>query len=216
MVSSGVAAASPGGAAAPATTAGRSQAGIVTQPTRGRAFTVAGTRFVTAHAHNVHPVAAHRAAGHGAQASRRSQQLHLTGLQHVVAQQHRHAAPGPCHSSELQWWICHAEQIMKQHGTPQSAIDTNAAFIVVMHESGGNPHAYNGWDSNAAAGTPSEGIAQTIGPTFNAYAVAGHHNIWNPVDNMVAAFRYAISRYGSMDNIPGVVAVRSGGSYVGY
>ena len=105
---------------------------------------------------------------------------------------------------------------MKQHGTPQSAIDTNAAFIVVMHESGGNPHAYNGWDSNAAAGTPSEGIAQTIGPTFNAYAVPGHHNIWNPVDNMVAAFRYAISRYGSMDNIPGVVAVRSGGSYVGY
>jgi hypothetical protein len=36
------------------------------------------------------------------------------------------------------------------------------------------------------------------------------------VDDMIAAFRYAISRYGSMSNIPGVVAVRGGGSYVGY
>jgi SLT domain-containing protein len=33
---------------------------------------------------------------------------------------------------------------------------------------------------------------------------------------MIAAFRYAISRYGSMNSIPGVVAVRQGGSYVGY
>jgi SLT domain-containing protein len=33
---------------------------------------------------------------------------------------------------------------------------------------------------------------------------------------MIAAFRYAISRYGSMNDIPGVMAVRGGGSYVGY
>ena len=55
-----------------------------------------------------------------------------------------------------------------------------------------------------------------IGPTFHAYALPGHHDIWNPVDNMIAAFRYAISRYGSMNNIPGVMAVRQGGSYMGY
>jgi peptidoglycan DL-endopeptidase CwlO len=95
-------------------------------------------------------------------------------------------------------------------------LSTNAAYIVVEHESGANPHAYNDWDSNAAAGHPSEGIAQVIGPTFRAYALPGHHHIWNPVDNMIAAFRYAISRYGSMNNIPGVVNVRHGGSYVGY
>lgn len=105
---------------------------------------------------------------------------------------------------------------MVQHGTPRSAVSTGAALIVVQHESAGNPHASNGWDSNAAAGTPSEGIAQTTTPTFNTYALPGHKNIWNPVDNMVAAFRYAVSRYGSMNNIPGVVSVRSGGSYVGY
>jgi SLT domain-containing protein len=107
-------------------------------------------------------------------------------------------------------------RVLGQHGTPASALNSSAAQIVVQHESGGNPRAYNGWDSNAAAGHPSEGIAQVIGPTFQAYALRGHTDIWNPVDNMVAAFRYAISRYGSMNNIPGVVAVRSGGSYTGY
>ena len=87
---------------------------------------------------------------------------------------------------------------------------------MVEHESSGDPRADNGGDSNAAAGHPSEGIAQVIGPTFQAYALPGHTDIWNPVDNMIAAFRYAISRYRSMNNIPGVVAVRQGGSYVGY
>jgi hypothetical protein len=123
---------------------------------------------------------------------------------------------GPCATSTLHWWICAAEHALEQHGVARGRLSTNAAYIVVKHESGANPHAYNGWDSNAAAGHPSEGIAQVIGPTFHAYALPGHHRIWNPVDNMIAAFRYAISRYGSMNNIPGVVNVRQGGSYVGY
>ncbi len=124
--------------------------------------------------------------------------------------------PAACHSSGLHRWICQAENTMVQHGVPRSDVSASAAMIVVMHESGGNPRASNGWDANAAAGTPSEGIAQMIAPTFSTYALPGHHNIWNPVDNMIAAFRYAISRYGSMNNIPGVVSVRGGGSYVGY
>jgi len=32
-----------------------------------------------------------------------------------------------------------------------------------------------------------------IGPTFHAYALPRHHDI-EPGDNMIAAFRYAISR----------------------
>jgi hypothetical protein len=124
--------------------------------------------------------------------------------------------PNPCATATLQGWICQAVQVLQQHGTPSSAVSASAAYIVVQHESNGNPRAYNGWDSNAAAGHPSEGIAQVIGPTFQAYALPGHSDIWNPVDNMIAAFRYAISRYGSMNNIPGVVAVRQGGSYMGY
>lgn len=121
-----------------------------------------------------------------------------------------------CPGAGLQQWICHAEQVLIRHGTPRSELSTSAAYIVVEHESSGNPRACNGWDSNAAAGQPSEGIAQIIGPTFQAYALPGHTDIWNPVDNMIAAFRYAISRYSSMNNIPGVVAVRQGGSYTGY
>ena len=99
---------------------------------------------------------------------------------------------------------------------PRRKLNTPAAYIVVAHESGANPRAYNGWDANAAQGHPSEGIAQVIRPTFRAYALPGYHDIWNPVDNMIAAFRYAISRYGSMNSIPGVVSVRHGGSYLGY
>jgi hypothetical protein len=121
-----------------------------------------------------------------------------------------------CADSRLHWWICHVEQVLERHGTPRGKLNTAAAYIVVQHESGANPHASNGWDINAAQGHPSEGIAQVIGPTFHAYALPGYGNIWNPVDNMIAAFRYAISRYGSMNNIPGVVAVRQGSSYIGY
>jgi hypothetical protein len=126
------------------------------------------------------------------------------------------SAATACHAATVSCWIAQAEDIMAANGTSRSLMNAGAAYIVVQHESGGNPSAYNGWDANAAAGTPSEGIAQVIAPTFAAYHVPGHDNIWNPVDNMVAAFRYAIARYGSMNNIPGVVAVRAGGAYVGY
>ncbi|MFD0638600.1 hypothetical protein ACFQ9X_50620 [Catenulispora yoronensis] len=53
-----------------------------------------------------------------------------------------------------------------------------------------------------------------IQPTFNAYSLSGHKNIYNPVDNIIAGARYAAERYGSLDN---VVAARCGGScWVGY
>lgn len=65
-----------------------------------------------------------------------------------------------------------------------------------MQESGGNPRAVNNWDSNAAAGRPSKGLLQTIPETFSAYALPGHHNIFNPVDNAAAAIRYMFADYG--------------------
>jgi hypothetical protein len=171
--------------------------------------------------HPAKSAARHKAAGqhasggrpaHHAQLARAAKKVHHAAPAHHASARHT----GPCASSTLHWWICSAEHALEQHGVSRSLLSTSAADIVVQHESGANPHAYNGWDSNAAAGHPSEGIAQVIGPTFQAYALPGHHNIWNPVDNMIAAFRYAISRYGSMNNIPGVVAVRQGGSYMGY
>jgi hypothetical protein len=81
-------------------------------------------------------------------------------------------------------------------------------------EDGG--HVFLTGNSNAAAGTPSEGLMQTIAPTFQQYSSPGHGNILNPVDNIMAGCKYAIARYGSLDSVPGVIAVNNGGSYVGY
>ena len=74
----------------------------------------------------------------------------------------------------------------------------------------------NNWDSNAAKGTPSKGLMQTIDPTFNAYSLPGHKNIYDPVDNIIAGVRYAMERYGSVSNVPGVVAMKTGTGYRGY
>lgn len=87
---------------------------------------------------------------------------------------------------------------------------------IAMHESSGNPRAQNNWDSNAKAGHPSKGLMQTIDSTFNAYKLQGHDDIWNPVDNAIASIRYAIARYGSLANVPGVKSLAKGGKYVGY
>lgn len=87
---------------------------------------------------------------------------------------------------------------------------------IIQHESSGDPNAQNNWDSNAQAGTPSIGLMQTIQPTFDANKLPGHDDIRNPVDNIIAGVRYAIGRYGSVSNVPGVIQVKQGGSYVGY
>lgn len=89
-------------------------------------------------------------------------------------------------------------------------------MTIAKHESGGNPNAVNDWDSNARAGIPSKGLMQTIGPTFSAYMKKGYGNIMNPVDNTIAAINYIKSRYGSISNVPGVIARRLGQPYVGY
>lgn len=65
-------------------------------------------------------------------------------------------------------------------------------------ESGGNPKAINLWDINAKRGIPSKGLMQVIDPTFQAHKMPGFNNIWNPLDNILASIRYAVSRYGSL------------------
>ena len=69
-----------------------------------------------------------------------------------------------------------------------SAGDIKHIMNVIQHESGGNAHAINGWDSNAAAGHPSKGILQFIDSTFRSYAMPGHTNIWSPYDQLLAMF----------------------------
>lgn len=113
-------------------------------------------------------------------------------------------------------WIAEALRVLRGNGYPLGASDAEVIAAIIDHESGGDPYAINTWDSNAAMGQPSKGLMQTIDSTFGSYALPGHHDIWNPVDNIIAGTRYALDRYGSLDNVPGVTALRAGGSYVGY
>jgi Transglycosylase SLT domain len=113
-------------------------------------------------------------------------------------------------------WINEAFGDLEAAGVPAAQLDEPGVLTIVEHESSGDPKAINNWDSNAAAGHPSKGLMQTIDSTFEAYKLPGHDDVYNPVDNIIAGVRYALSRYGSISNVPGVEAVNSGGSYVGY
>ncbi|WP_443075029.1 transglycosylase SLT domain-containing protein [Streptomyces sp. NBC_01435] len=102
-------------------------------------------------------------------------------------------------SDNLDGWIKESLAIMKAKGIPGSY---EGLHRNIMRESGGNPNAHNGWDSNAQKGTPSKGLLQVIQPTFNAYHVAGTaHDLTDPVANITAAANYAANRYGSIDNV---------------
>jgi SLT domain-containing protein len=58
---------------------------------------------------------------------------------------------------------------------------------------------------------------QTIPSTFEQYAAKGHNtNILDPLQNIAAGINYAVARYGSLQNVPGIVELASGGRYVGY
>lgn len=96
--------------------------------------------------------------------------------------------------------------------TGQGMENLDALRYIAQRESGGDPNAINLWDSNAAAGHPSKGLMQTIDSTFEAYKLPGYDNIWNPVDNVIAAIRYLIDVYGGILNHPGL----GSGGYVGY
>ena len=129
------------------------------------------------------------------------------------------ASPSPSSSSGkggVDAWVDEAYNILIQNGTDPSKISKEDIKTIIEHESSGNPNATNNWDSNAAAGNASVGLMQTIPPTFNAHALAGHKNIKDPVDNIIAGVRYAVSRYGSTANVPGVKSIRNGGGYKPY
>ncbi|MES9506206.1 transglycosylase SLT domain-containing protein [Streptomyces sp. NPDC000609] len=103
------------------------------------------------------------------------------------------------HADNLDGWIKESLAIMKAKGIPGSY---EGLHRNIMRESGGDPNAHNGWDSNAQKGTPSKGLLQVIQPTFNAYHVAGTaHDLTDPVANITAAANYAANRYGSIDNV---------------
>ncbi|MET8947437.1 hypothetical protein ABZX30_28810 [Streptomyces sp. NPDC004542] len=86
---------------------------------------------------------------------------------------------------------------------------------LITRESGWNPRAINRWDSNAKAGHPSQGLAQTIPGTFNAYVPRSlrSRGILDPVANVAAAIRYIVARYGNITNVQQANANRPPAGY---
>jgi hypothetical protein len=194
---------------------------------------VAGHKAVSAHGHKApkhaapapkKPARATKAHGHSTkdtfQAAKKSHG-HVKPHAHPAPKHHggsvRHTrSVGHAVGGNVGSWISQAQSILRAAGVPDSKMNAQDIATIIGHESGGNPTVQNNWDSNARAGHPSIGLMQTIQPTFNAHKLPGHDDIRNPVDNIIAGVRYAISRYGSISNVPGIRKVHAGGAYVGY
>lgn len=100
--------------------------------------------------------------------------------------------------SGVERWRNVAIRALKMTGQ-YSAGNLNTLLNQMRTESNGNPKAINNWDINAKKGTPSKGLLQVIDPTFRAYAMPGFNsNIYDPLSNILASIRYALSRYGSL------------------
>lgn len=100
-------------------------------------------------------------------------------------------------SPDLAGWIAQAISLT---GVPGSW--AGPLSVLIGRESGGNPNAINLWDSNAAAGHPSQGLMQTIPGTFMAYHQAGtSFNILDPIANIAAGINYIKARYGDIFHV---------------
>lgn len=119
--------------------------------------------------------------------------------------------------AQINAWIGEATSMLLQDGYSPAQLNAADIALIIQNESGNVPNAVNMWDINAQNGIPSQGLTQVTPPTFSQWALPGYNdNIMDPVQNIIAGVRYAVARYGSVANVPGVVQVQNGGSYVGY
>jgi hypothetical protein len=88
---------------------------------------------------------------------------------------------------------------------------------IIMRESTGNADAVNGWDTNAAAGTPSKGLMQLIDTTFRNSVLPSlaDKGIFDPVANITAGVRTMIANHG-ISAVENGGLTNSSGSYMGY
>ncbi|WP_327282290.1 transglycosylase SLT domain-containing protein [Streptomyces sp. NBC_01205] len=100
-------------------------------------------------------------------------------------------------------WTGVVQQALGLTGQPLDY--TGITLRRMEQESGGNPGIVNTWDSNWIAGYPSVGLMQVIRPTFQRYAgpfadtgpfLYGVST--NPLANVYASMKYALSAYGSL------------------
>ena len=101
--------------------------------------------------------------------------------------------------SGVERWRPFVERALEANGIAATSYRVAKILATIRRESNGDPTVQNNWDSNALAGHPSIGLMQTIQPTFDTYAFAGHRNIRNGYDNLLAAINYIKHRYGTSD-----------------
>lgn len=100
-------------------------------------------------------------------------------------------------------WAPYVVDALTANGLNPTDDLVNKVLRQIDTESGGNPSVDQQiTDVNTENGTPAKGLMQVIDPTFEAYKLQGHDDIYNGYDNLLAAINYAKSRYG--DNLDGL------------
>ncbi len=134
----------------------------------------------------------------------------------VYRVEHTYTRPGVPYTAgsdeTVDGWIAQALGLM---GLPQTLAP--GVREIIMHESGGNPDAINNWDSNAAAGIPSQGLMQVIPPVFESCVLPSlaDEPITDPVANITAGVRAMIANHGVRVLYQGGRR-DSDGNYIGY
>lgn len=134
----------------------------------------------------------------------------------VYRVEHSYTRPGVAYTAgndeDLDGWIAQALGLM---GLPQTLAP--GVKEIIMHESRGDPDATNDWDSNAASGTPSQGLMQVIEPTFENSVLPSlaDEPITDPVANITAGVRTMIANHG-VDAVFSGGRRDSNGNYLGY